>query len=1178
VTTTLDVLQSGSATIKWTVCIEGIKEVLSDAPTAAVQAAYAGTGYDDSGVSVLGGLFVDLRNKQAISAWEPFPESGSCVLSIVDADGTDYFGTLVHRRNAGTETEITSTIGRSDTTINVKSTTGFPSSGTIYVGTETIKYSGVTTTSFTGATRGMFAPFECASSGSGGARFANHHRCAADSNHVQIAPLATTLPRTWIGRRVSVRLHTWDEATQTLNTRDEAQLVFAGRIAGIADDPNTFATQIDLEHIAEEIRNGVIGRDLWDANIAKGIWIAAGRYFRLIDISDGTSRLSNDLVVVTSGASGTNQMDQGFYSLGEIVERFNTWLAAEYTAARIWGNYHWRSPVSNADGLRTVIDCKIPNASSGKYVNFTFYAPAEIVAFLGMIKDIEPAQDGSIVGIPGGSGHVSNVTFQICGASVPFSTVIFRPTGPGRLAQEFTEAINYELENERGEFTDQRDYLPANVKGSCPAGHNWGLFVLDEKVLMVGSYDSTNHWLTNCWLAPFQLVADNSSEPMSYIGRRVDEPDEPVRVRQIFVLETTLEMLVNLIVYSTGTAGYNHDAYDSFGYALGLGIPGEILGHEFERSLTNLPGANAPIVVVIDEPTKLSEIVSGDFLFRNAFLRWKDQHFEFAQWRTPTLAESVATFSESNKAAPAGHQENHRIASQESAEAARQVVKLDYARDFASTRDDNYLRSLKVEDQTAVDDAGGNIKPYTIRLRNTYAQFTAAGSAVEALLPNFVAAMPLRSRASRAMTRSLDLRYFEGYAPGDVITVSDEFARDPVTGRRGIGARPAMITRISYSLGGPSPGGGDVAPIGGDVDLLFLDVHRGELYCPSAQIDDTANTGGFTAGYDSGSNTIRTISHQFSHVLTLPTHRSRGGGSLDITEALDASNFSVGDHILIIEIDPDDETAPLYWETTVDSVSGTDIAVSADLSGFDTSKRYRVTYQKLSQVTTTQQDYAYQASDTTLLIENLDPPDHFSSTLERFGFTPNTGDEQGEIIPEMLFGDGRAWDVGTDRALINSYTRYLDGKSCKQNPIMWTQSEFGTSNPTYVVCWMGPVFFGTEQLSSTIRRVLRIAPLMRSNTGGTTGYIRATLSRIPPQPAPAISPSLQATAGVRFLDHYSQAEWTTTSSTYALGTEAELEIGVKDQTTGIAWLVIERKGTAEVRGIGKFIESERVVL
>lgn len=57
-------------------------------------------------------------------------------------------------RAAGGSTTLAGALNSTDTTINVGSTSGFSDSGTILVGTEQITYTGKTTTTFTGCTRG----------------------------------------------------------------------------------------------------------------------------------------------------------------------------------------------------------------------------------------------------------------------------------------------------------------------------------------------------------------------------------------------------------------------------------------------------------------------------------------------------------------------------------------------------------------------------------------------------------------------------------------------------------------------------------------------------------------------------------------------------------------------------------------------------------------------------------------------------------------------------------------------------------------------------------------------------------------------------------------------------------------------------------------------------------------
>lgn len=89
-------------------------------------------------------------------------------LSDVDLAATALFGS----RDLAVGTYITAEVTSSATTINVVSTTGFASSGVLYLGREAITYSGITGTSFTGCGRGAFGSqaqrhFFSASSGYG---------------------------------------------------------------------------------------------------------------------------------------------------------------------------------------------------------------------------------------------------------------------------------------------------------------------------------------------------------------------------------------------------------------------------------------------------------------------------------------------------------------------------------------------------------------------------------------------------------------------------------------------------------------------------------------------------------------------------------------------------------------------------------------------------------------------------------------------------------------------------------------------------------------------------------------------------------------------------------------------------------------------------------------------------
>ena len=69
-------------------------------------------------------------------------------------DYNDYINRVINQEDEINTTTTSTTHTDSVTTITVSSTTGFDSAGTIIIGNETITYTGTTSTTFTGATRG----------------------------------------------------------------------------------------------------------------------------------------------------------------------------------------------------------------------------------------------------------------------------------------------------------------------------------------------------------------------------------------------------------------------------------------------------------------------------------------------------------------------------------------------------------------------------------------------------------------------------------------------------------------------------------------------------------------------------------------------------------------------------------------------------------------------------------------------------------------------------------------------------------------------------------------------------------------------------------------------------------------------------------------------------------------
>lgn len=1182
-TKTIEALQSGKSRFKWVVLIEGLSGwVGSDASQDAIDDLTSGTDWDGA---TRVECFVDLTSEQKLTLWDPWPHSGRATIRFYDP--SDALPRFLNKRLSGAQTELTVAADRNDTTLTVASTTGFPSSGTAYIGTETIIYGGITGSSFTSVTRGVASPFGCDSSGSGGDNFGNHHRIAVDSNHTQASTLITQLPRVHVGRRVGVWMHTVD-SDGALNSKADAQLVFAGRIASIADD---FHTVLDLEHVYDtDIKTATLGRDLFAAKIPEGLQLREDRRFEFADfkVTGGaaTVLVANPLIVVSGTPASVNEIQQGWYSAGEICDRLNAWLGSELNAGRIYGHYSWASPVSSNVGLRTKCYWKIEHGSKVP-AGWEIKMSGEAAAFLGLTDTSGDLRGQQVpFGVESSKAQLAADNPRIKeGKAVPYRSMMFYARGPGSHAQEFGGAIQYSVENPSGIFYNQFDLMPAAVKGSLDSSLDWGIFLFDERVLVVGAYDAsdpTEPLLKNCYVAPFQFASTSSGESLMYVGRRLDETEQgAVAVRQILVLEQNWAQLLLRIAYSTGTSGYNHSTYDSLPYGCGWNIPGSLLGPEFERSLLNLPGADMPAVVVIDEATTFADLFRDDFIFRWSFLRWRDQGFEVAEWRTPiasAVAKSYAGTSlaliEANKA-DAAPNADHRIASIESNDFIRPVVRINFARGFGTQDNANYTRRYKVEDQRAVDDTGGGVKAQVINLRHTFAELAATGAAVDKLLPGFISRMPMASKAARKIVRTVDLRYYEGYGVGDIALVTDSYARDPITGARGISARPAMISRITYSPGGPAYNGGKPRDMYGEMELLFLDVQRGSDYAPCAEVDE----GEANAGYDAGTRTFTYYPHAYSHDLAALGLR-RGGTTSD-TEDLDAENFYAGLPILIVEMDPADPANPTMWQRAVESQTGNTVKVTVALSApaWDATKKYRIV-PDIRGGDSTDRGFVWQADDATFLIESDDPPYDFSQGGKGLSFTQMAGTELAEFIPDVAYGDGRPYDVGIEHAIARTLNAWHDGKSLHQSPSMNTSSLVAGSIAAtdWELMYIRPLFLGTEHLTSTIRRVLTVAPRFKSNSGASVS-VRVSIGRVMPTEAPGIDTGYgTGYQNPSFASEYSQTtSWTTSSTTEALGADKTLEINCKDIHFGYVYLVIESKGDALVRGLAKCREGAREV-
>jgi hypothetical protein len=1138
--TTRTAFNNGSTSYVYVAAIEGYSNLLCQGSTSAALTAWATV---TDWTTALPGLSVDLQITQSLNPDDSFATADINCTLYVQPDAADTFGIESARRTAGAQTYLAATLTHTGTTISVKSTADFASSGEVHIGTECIAYSGKTASTFTGLTRAKYNTGYTSTS----ARFAHEHRLVTDANSVLLQPLVTAQPRTWIGRMVEVYAHR--VVGGVLDVKAQAERVFAGRIAEMRDDANTGCRVIACRSALEIIKDATVGSLMWEGENSEGVYLAAGQAFGM---SDGTALVpisATALAVVASGASGNNEINAGWYTASDIADRINSWLSAELTAVHIYGSYSIATPITDPLGaMRTRITWTWP--FPGQYLMFKLSLPEHVALAFGF-TDIETD--------PAGNRIISRTEISASGlsmtsASPPLRFITRVDGGPNStiLAAERT-----------GVLVDQYDSLPSSFKPESAAidgtTYRWGVFNIGDSQMMLAAWPNDDDF------AGYFLFVKPVLRTSSVLGftingfteflltQAMDESD-PFIIRQVLSFEGPLSTVVSRLLLSTGTLNHNGDEDE---WNAGAGIPYSWLTDDALLDLAALPGADGSLAVVIDRPTKLSEILRSDLVMRWSFLVWRDGGITFDSWKTPSTSQAGESLEESNKAEPSGHTANQRSSTEETDKWQRSIVKFRYARNVTDPKGDAYRSTTMLVDQTALTDAGGDGKVKTINLRNTYKEFGATGESVKSLLPRYMSLMPMVSRAANIVRRSIDLRYFFSISVGDVVLFSDEFARDPATGTRGITNRPALVVRHMFTLGGETPGGGGPAAMTGEVDLFFLDIDTDRLsatYAPSGDIDDSTFAGDFVNGYD-GSTSIVLYEHRYS----------------ESTEEVDASHFSAGDKVLIIERDPLDPTDPTMWTRTVDAVSGSTITLTADLSSpaFDYDKKYRVLSQTYSDADATQQIKVYQADDATGLIESDAQPFLYGSGSADAVYTENSSTEI-ELVPNLVYADGAPRDVGHEQALIRQIDNLLDYKTAIQQAMLWNVIVSNVSHSTgYLLVSVCPVFLSYEKPSLVATRLLTISPMARSSDGTSTS-IKVSLWRSPPGSSTLhdITPG-----GIPV----SSAEWTgITSTSMAVLTAKTLTTGViKHPFEGMAWLVIELGYKCQTYGLSRMVEGVR---
>lgn len=1110
--TTLGAIQAGGGLqYQVVVAVEGYEYLLTNGPTAAAVTAWTGTDWTQA----LGGLGVRWPGRQELQAWKADVQVTSLSF-CVQGDANDTFGRAVFGSAAGAYTAQTAPVDNNDTTLSVASTAGFASSGAVHLGTERIAYTSKTTQTLTGLTRGTYAPFRTGVSGD--SRFGRYHPLGLIGDGIVINPHVSSSQRKWKGRWVGVWIHR--VVGGVLDVKSEAQLVFAGRISSVRDEADGL-TWVECDDVRGAIRDCTLLSDQWTARLREGIYLKAGWRFaaqdRIWTIS-GTvdvERFANDLVVVDA-SPGANEILAGVYTLDELATELNAWLQAERSAARLSLYHNWTPRVAVDAGIRSQWSAN--SLASFDRADWYLYAPSDVLEFMGW---------------PAGRTYIADLF------DAPSQTLT-SPNAPYRVFLTQSEITSLgtapvPFDEVQGSWWSQRDYLPAKLKTATLAGQDWGVVQVNGGAMALARLRSDTQTIT---LKAHPLLDDISGQPFARgggVGQRVTvEDDANVELRQVAVIHGELDELLTRFLVSTGTAAYN-SASDVFPAHLGAAIPYELLGTAWTASVANVAESAAEVDIVIEKPTRLTEVIGADLAARLAFFRWKNGSLRLATWSTPSTATVEHAFTEDNKATPSDATDNQRTVANETDDFLCNQLKLEYNRVLAG----GYRSTTVIRDQGSMYEHGSR-EPVTISLRNTFSGLTTNGGAIDHLTDQLAAQLRLFSQPLRLLRRTIALPYYEGLAPGDVCSVTDRFARDPATGARGLTNRAGLVVGVQVDWGGYELDSGGVRQPVAQVDVLIFPRDKISAYCPAASFLGSA--------YTSGTKTIAAEAHAYS----------------ETTDPVDASWFAAGDAVIIVEADPDDPAAPQLWVDTVSSVSSSNIVLSTGLAGVTSSKRYRILSDAYPSAVTTQRVDAYQARAGDLLVASgVDAYEYGLHQLDT-SVTEVAGAAQPSLYARAAIGQGKALDVAYEWDAAHLANNVVHHRTKVVAPTLYRNVLGATVACVRRILAIEPIVLHPGELLGSMEKQLMLRPWLRSTSG--TAKLYATLCREPPSGDALLWTDADART-YQLRGAGATVEWSSSSSTWALGTVQGVDISTVDPATGIGYLVIEGERYLETRGM-----------
>lgn len=1133
-TTRDDLLAREGFSYQWVLAIEGYDYLITDGPTTAAVTAWAGTPWTQA----LSGLAVTGDFDQSLNAFEAFSSARNLSFSVMDCDDTDRFGIDVARPAFGAKTWLGADIDANDTTITVKDTTNFTASGVIYIGTERISYSGKTATTFTGCTRGTYAPFN--RNGSTSHEYGRAHAVPEYDFNVQILPLVTQNPQTFIGRWVGLWMHR--KRAGVLDVKAEAVLVYAGKISDVRDSAKGI-TSVACTDILDIVKDATVFNDPLECRVREGMEVGIFDRFNVQVAVDGTATVQL-----------ASNLTPGFWTLEQILSDINNILGGLPTVS---ANSTMAMALIYTDaGWRVEVSAKNTTAGS-KQCHVVISGSKRILQFLGLANfDNATASNADAT-----HGYWAIGPFASSSTVAAYRTGSYEPlrvadAGAGSQYNTSlgTNLTSIYIDSAKGTFTDQSAFLPQSVDTGFTYGTGWCLWMMAKR-LYVGRYDEANSKIEK--LSPLEGFmstedAKKGDTTLSFGRLPYSAKPEDFIIKQVVVIEEATRNLIVKSLCSTSVPGYAHATYDAYGGQLGAAIPYEPIASLVE-SLARIDGntSSNSSMVILDKPTTIKEIFNADLILRQAFLHWHNGSIRAAKWSVPRASQAIAALTEANKAGTGN--DAQRTTSERTDRFLRNAIKIEYNKVAGKEEYESFFNFVDIASQQSY----GVERAVTIKARNSYGDYATTGDSVKALAPGLLGILPLFSRPRFECRRTIDHTLYERLYVGAPVTITDNFLRDPSTGQRGVTNRPALCTRLRYDFGGWEFDGGEPRPQFGEADFLMLDSDDGKPLCPAAVVDVAFTSGPYVSGFD-GVQSLKTVPKEFAAS----------------SESEDLAAFAVGDEVSIIEINPDDPAAPIHIDCTISAIASLYyLAVDVLLTpaGFVAGREYKIVPREYAGATTAQKAAYTYLADTTYTVDAArdaytfgEDDDQRSALLLASAVPYVTG---GKIAEHQAADtDGQPFDVCSQVEMLRALEHLCDARLATVS---------GCLRPTSTLAgiFVLPVYVSGGTCTGGMQRNLRAT--MRINVPSGSARPAIVVSDTPPR---------MTDRGAGFLPSKIVFSGKFDRTDVVSGLSGALGISIDYATArgkgdGLLWVTIMPKGDADTGvqfyGLSRFILEER---